>query len=125
MVLLVFAHSFKQPTTVHMFLRFPLHNQAGNSLFHIFTSRKTDIPGNYLRQDHLNWITNQFAQPRHFLYQSAVQFVLAPTTFCIRPTALVKTAQMNLTLSFSWLEPSIQSSQLRCVLERNVIASVV
>ena len=91
----------------------------------MFTSRKTDVPGNYLQQSHLNWITSHLSQPRHFLYQSAVHFVLAPTSFCIRPTALVKTAQMNFTLSFSWLDPSIQSSQLRCVLERTIIASVV
>lgn len=95
------------------------------ALCHILIPRKTDIPGNYLQQAHLKWITSQFAQPRHFLFQTAVQFVLAPTSFCIRPTALVKTALMNLTLSFSWLEPSIQSSQLRCVLERTVIANVV
>ena len=95
------------------------------TLYHILIPRKTSIPGNYLQQVHLNWITNQFAQPRHFLYQAAVQFVLAPTSFCIRPTALVKTIPMNFTLSFSWLEPSIQSSQLRCVLERTVTANVV
>lgn len=123
--LLVFVRFSKQPTIVLTLPLFHLTNKAGLFLSIFFTSRHTTIPGNYLREDHLYGLTRQFVQPYQFLFQSAVHFILAPTTFCIRPSAIVRSIPTNISLSFSWLDSSISSAQLRCVIERTYSAPVL
>lgn len=123
--LLVFVLSYKQSITVLTLLRFHLINKTGLFFPILFTPRHTTIPGNYLRKDHFYRLTLQFTQPYQFLFQSAVHFILAPTTFCIRPSAIVRSIPTNISLSFSWLDSSISSSQLRCMIERTYPAPVL
>ena len=88
------------------------------------TPRKTTQYGNYISLDHLRSIHNQTTPGGDYLFRDVAYFLLAPSELCVTPSVLSQRSPQNLTVSFSWLDPSFPEEYLRCDLGRNISAPV-